>query len=413
MDLSWWTLAGPSGYCGAHVKSILSGHEAIKRRRALIRPLLAAATLVAGVSVLRRLLSVRRAVAQERACARDSRADKPPANTEGSTDERSLDQPRADASSRYHATLEQSAESYPLVTEALMRSDRHRPRRWQQFIDSVDLQAIELLLNFLMSTSTLLEKDSGTRDLAFIPTRLADDVRVSLEGLLSGYFQVSSDAMRDIIETELLIRDFTLDQEQIGRWRNATERVLRNEFRAGQMRSRQANALGIPISDVPGTTDHHAHSRLLHPGPPLLFERSPESGHQAIHVLDTLSDVIFHGNSAAQALGSFLDAINRPIPNLDPTLAALKLSGDDLNRARAAVKAIANQAAESLSAKTVFVFENGLLIAISQDAGRADFFNTNRIDFRRFHRDVSAEQSASRAAGASRDYGGDRPAVMT
>ena len=104
-----------------------------------------------------------------------------------------------------------------------MRSDRHRLRRWQQFIDSVDLQAIELLLGFLKSSLNLLVGNSGTRDLAFIPARITNDVRMSLEGLLSGYLQIVSDAMRDAMETELLIRDFALDPEQIIHWRNADE----------------------------------------------------------------------------------------------------------------------------------------------------------------------------------------------
>jgi hypothetical protein len=318
-----------------------------------------------------------------------------PNEAEDSTDEQSLEQPRADPSSRYHATLEESAKSYPLATEALMRSDRHRLRRWEQFIDPVDLQAMEALLDFLTSASGLLEEDSETSDLAFIPIRIANDVRMSLEGLLSGYLQISSDAMRDIIETELLIRDFTLDPQQIDQWRNASKRVLREKFQAGQMRKRQADALGIPIADVPGATDYGAHSKLLHLGPPLLFERSPESGHQAIYVLDALYDIMFHGLSVVQALGSFLEAINRPASDLDATLAALGSSRDDLNRAHAAVEAIERRTVESLSASAVFIFENGLVIAISQDASRADFFSINRIDFRRFHRDVLAKESAS------------------
>lgn len=117
----------------------------------------------------------------------------------------------ADPSSRYHATLRESAKRYPLATNALMLTDRHRPRRWQQFVDFIDLQAVELLLGFLASTSDLLASNSETCELHFLSTRVADDVRMALEGLLSGYLQISSDAMRDAMETELYIRDFALD----------------------------------------------------------------------------------------------------------------------------------------------------------------------------------------------------------
>jgi hypothetical protein len=278
-----------------------------------------------------------------------------------------------------------------------MRSDRHRPRRWEQFIDSVDLQAIELLLNFLTSASNLLAGDSETSDLAFMPTRVADDVRMSLEGLLSGYLQIASDAMRDIIETELLIRDFVLNPEQIDRWRSADENMLRRRFRPVHCRQRQANALGVHITEVPGATDYEAHSKLLHVRPPLLFPRSPESGHRAIRVLDALTDIMFHGISVVEALAALFSAINRSIPYPVTTLTALWASRDDAGTARAATAGIELAVAEFFSAsghQIVRVFESGLVIVINQETSHADFYSTNRIDFRRFHRDVSEKHPA-------------------
>jgi len=43
----------------------------------------------------------------------------------------------------------------------------------------------------------------------------------------------------------------------------------------------------------------------------------------------------------------------------------------------------------------VLFFENGLVISIGQDASKVDFYHTNRIDFRHFHRGVLDQQSAS------------------
>jgi len=245
--------------------------------------------------------------------------------------------------------LQESAEHYQLATDALMRADRHRPRRWQQFIDPVDIHAIDLLLDFLMSSSDTLAAASASRDLDFLPTRIADDVRMSLEGMLSGYLQVASDAMRDVIETELLIRDFALDPMQIDRWRNADEHLLSRDFRPVQCRRRQASALSVPIDDVPGATDYRAHSKLLHTRPPLLFARSPESGHRAIHVLNTIGDIMFHGISAVEAVVSLFGAINLSGPACGPSLVALQRALDDLTRARAATEGMERVAAESLS----------------------------------------------------------------
>jgi hypothetical protein len=294
--------------------------------------------------------------------------------------------------------LQESAEHYPLATDALMRADRHRPRRWQQFIDPVDVHAIDLLLDFLMSSSDTLAAASASHGLDFLPTRVADDARMSLEGMLSGYLQVASDAMRDVIETELLIRDFALDPRQIDRWRNADERVLSRDFRPVDCRRRQARALGVPIADVPGATDYAEHSRLLHAGPPLLFARSPESGHRAIHVLNAIGDIMFHGISAVEAVVSLFVAINLSGPASGPPLVALQRALGDLSRARAATEGMERVAAESLSPpepQEVLFFENGLVISIGQDASKVDFYRTNRIDFRHFHRGVSDQQSAS------------------
>jgi len=326
----------------------------------------------------------------------------PPSGGNDDKNERSLSQPQADPSSRYHATLRQSARSYPLTTEALMRADRHRPRRWQQFIDPVDLQAIELLLNFLTSASRSLGRISDTRDLTFLPARIADDVRISLEGLLSGYLQVVSDAMRDVMETELLIRDFALDPNQIEMWRDASEEVLRKNFQPRHLRQRQAKALQVAPTNVPGAADYRAHSELLHVRPPLLFPRTPESGalagHRVIRVLEAIAEIMFHGTSAVQALSLLLGATSHPVLDSDRALAALTIASEDLSQAGAAVEAIERLVAESLSNdehRAVMLFESGLVVAVSPDTGGVEFYRTDRVDFRTFHRDVASNHAAS------------------
>jgi hypothetical protein len=310
----------------------------------------------------------------------------------------SADSSRADTSSRYYGMLKESGEDYPLATDALMRADRHRPRRWQQFIDPVDVHAIDLLLGFLMASSDALASSGASWYLDFLPTRIADDVRVSLEGMLSGYLQVASDAMRDVIETELLIRDFALDPRQIDRWRNADERHLRRDFKPVDCRRRQASALGVPLAEVPGATDYAAHSQLLHARPPLLFARSPESGHRAIYVLNAVADIMVHGISAVEGLVLLFRAINLVGPTPGASLAALQRALDDLTRARAATEGMERLAAESLwptENGEVLIFENGLVISIAQDTSKVNFYHTNRIDFRDFHRGISDQQSAS------------------
>lgn len=318
---------------------------------------------------------------------------------------------RADGSSRYHATLQKSANSYPLATDALMRADRHRPRRWQQFIDDIDLKAIDSLLEYLIAVSRSLTEASETCDLDFLPDRIADDVRISLEGLLSGYLQIPSDAMRDIIETELLIRDFAFDPSRIDRWRNANEHVLRKEFRPVHLRKRQADVLGVDTKDVPGATDYSAHSQLLHVGSPPLFTRTPESGamagHEAIHVLISLGDIMHHGSSAVEALGLLLNAISESRPDPAETLAALDAASEDLELALSAVEALERIIAERLSEDgnlETTLFESGLIIVFNEDTGKMSTYMIDRIDFRILHRSASDDQPASFTLTLLHDY---------
>jgi hypothetical protein len=307
-----------------------------------------------------------------------------------------------DSISHYHAILEESATRYPLATEALMRADRDRLRRWKQFIDPIDLRAIELLLDNLLSTSDLLASSTASHKhrLARLPQRIADDVRMSLEGLLSGYLQVASDAMRDIIETELLIRDLALDPSRIAVWANASDDVLRRNFQPVHMRQRQASALGVAPKDVPGATDYAAHSKILHVGQPL-FPRSAESGaragHRVLDVLNALTDIMWHGTSSLRALRLLSAAVRVATPDPELAIAALDSSSDDLHKAHSAIEAIERNTLPSLNVGengAGLLFESGLMIVIHPDAAKVDFYRTNRTDFRTFHRGVTAENSA-------------------
>jgi hypothetical protein len=282
-----------------------------------------------------------------------------------------------------------------------MRADRHRLRRWQQFIDSVDLRAIDLLLGFLISVSRSLDANNE-HDLAFLPDRIADDVRISLEGLLSGYLQAASDAMRDIIEAELLIRDFASDPERITKWRNASEDERRRYFWPARMRERQARALGVPPAEVPGAADYAAHSQLLHVRPPLLFPRSPGpdtlAGLRVIYILDALADIMRHGSSAIEALNLLLNSLNRSGPDPEETLTALAAASDDAIRARAAVEAIERRASESFPADEHWIamlFESGIMIAFDPETPRMNTYMIDRTDFRTLHRNISSEHPAS------------------
>ena len=94
---------------------------------------------------------------------------------------------------------------------------------------------------------------------------------------------------------------------------------------------------------------------------------------------------------------ALFDAVDLSAPDSSTTLSAIKSSKDDISTARAATVGLGiaiNEALSENAYRKVLIFENGLVIAIIQDASRADFFSTDRIDFRRFHREVAPEKAA-------------------
>ena len=222
----------------------------------------------------------------------------------------------------YEALVRAHSSTHPLTASFLLRANNGRARRWQQFLDSLDLRAIECLLEFLRTASNVLASVCSSTDLQFLPRRITDDVGTALEGILGGRLQIASDAMRDIIEIELLIDDFIFTPSRLAMWRSANKVTLRKEFSAGALRKRKAGRLGVLINEVPGAEDYRAHSQLLHVTPPKLFSRSPEYPTRAAIILDSISDIMFHGISSVGTIGSFVSAITNqeinsaPVPDL-------------------------------------------------------------------------------------------------
>jgi hypothetical protein len=279
-----------------------------------------------------------------------------------------------------------------------MRSDRHRLRRWQQFFDPIDLNAIELLLVFLTSASQQFRESDQTVAVSFLSARIADDIKLALECVLSGNLPLASDVMRDSIETELLIRDFSLDTDRINQWSNASEEILSKQFRPVRCRERQAKALGVKINDVPGATDYKMHSKILHVGPPLVPALSPAAGHEVTFILSTIADIIFHGRSAINALTSLLKATNHHTPKSKDALRALDRAAKDLDTVINITYGIENFIAKAISPDgraKVLIFESGLVVAVDMESRQQTFFAASGSDFRRTHGNISRERPLS------------------
>jgi hypothetical protein len=70
--------------------------------------------------------------------------------------------------------------------------------------------------------------------------------------------------MRDVLELNLLLKDFVADETRIELWLNASSSVIKKQFSANTLRQRLANRLGLQACDLPDYNDYQAHSQILH-----------------------------------------------------------------------------------------------------------------------------------------------------
>ncbi|MEV6942996.1 hypothetical protein AB0N07_13545 [Streptomyces sp. NPDC051172] len=110
-------------------------------------------------------------------------------------------------------------------------------------------------------------RDPKLRTLAPLIKRALADFETALEATFSGYVAVALDAMRDVMEIENLLLDFSREAGQAERWLAADDRLLRREFSPVNVRQRlKAAGLGH-FDENAGSLDYKGHSMSLHVSP--------------------------------------------------------------------------------------------------------------------------------------------------
>jgi hypothetical protein len=103
---------------------------------------------------------------------------------------------------------------------------------------------------------------------AFLPRRAKKDIEIAVEALLMGRQAIVADSMRDVMEIELLCRDFAVRPNHIERWAQADENTLIGAFAPSQVRRRIAEDLYPEEKvDLPEAMEYEVHSMGLHPDP--------------------------------------------------------------------------------------------------------------------------------------------------
>jgi hypothetical protein len=107
---------------------------------------------------------------------------------------------------------------------------------------------------------------AGTADLI---ARGRSDFVIALDATLGGLMSVASDAMRDVLEIEMLLLDFALDPDRLDLWLSDTRR---KEFKPVVVRERLKDAGVQEVTSSVFGADYAAHSSALHVNPtPLPF----------------------------------------------------------------------------------------------------------------------------------------------
>ncbi len=167
----------------------------------------------------------------------------------------------------YEKALDQLADSRPRVAEFLRRSHENRSTWLNRSLDGARLRGLEELLNHLDALVRVLSNDASATTFARLFTRVIYDVEVAVEATLAGDLPVAFDAMRDVMETEFIIRDIALDPSQRTLWERRDPDVIRRRFRPVLVRQRLKDA-GVPgFGENAESVDYKGHSMALHVTP--------------------------------------------------------------------------------------------------------------------------------------------------
>lgn len=138
----------------------------------------------------------------------------------------------------YEQLLGQLAALRPRTAAALQEAHQRRQRHLRDLLAGARLAAVEELLDYLDAVAIAWKADPALTKLALLPARLVSDFETAVEASLSGYLAVAGDAMRDVMEVENLLWDFSLDATLAQQWLAADSKTLRRQFSADAVRKR-------------------------------------------------------------------------------------------------------------------------------------------------------------------------------
>jgi hypothetical protein len=195
------------------------------------------------------------------------------------------------ANQSYDELLAAVESRLPDLHRTLHASQAGRARHLVQYANGARLSGADELLRHLRLLEGGLREHGHDGEVGFLVARATADFEIAIEAALTGMLCLAHDAMRDVMEIEFLLREFTAEPGQLDRWLHADQATLKTEFSPNRMRQREANRLSMHVRDLPGHEDYKGHSLALHVTP----SRSPVTRKGLVDDADLLfgSDMAF------------------------------------------------------------------------------------------------------------------------
>src|SRR5437016_920089 len=119
---------------------------------------------------------------------------------------------------RYETLLKTMETSHPRLAPILLAAARNRTARLRMYHKGLRLRGLDELLLYLDRVEESFKTHPELEKVRTLVWRARGDFEVSTEAALSAMPAVVLDFMRDVMEIELLLRDFASEPARIDEW---------------------------------------------------------------------------------------------------------------------------------------------------------------------------------------------------
>jgi Asp-tRNA(Asn)/Glu-tRNA(Gln) amidotransferase C subunit len=171
--------------------------------------------------------------------------------------------------------------------------------------EGLRLRGLDELLLYLDRVEESFKTHPELEKVRTLVWRARGDFEVSTEAALSAMPAVVLDFMRDVMEIELLLRDFASEPARIDEWIRADEQTRWEAFRPAVLRKRYADRQGVRLSDLRDSVDYKGHSAALHVSPfvvPFGSRHIRRAERDSMAADSSFWDIIEHGRRLVDAL---------------------------------------------------------------------------------------------------------------